>query len=114
MRLFEGDQLLDGSFISGVVDVELVAFEVAEAEDDMGKFLRGEAIDGGASSGVVTDDGEGMLLSARGGGYRGVLGVCGGGGQDEQQEQTRVHNHPFVSEKYLKWMVCNEGVEIIN
>ena len=101
MSLFEGDQLLDRGGISGVADVELVAFEVAEAEDNMGEFPGREAVDGGAPSGVVTDDGEEMLLSA-----------CGGGGQsgnEEQKEQARVHNHPFVSEKYPKRVVCNAG-----
>jgi hypothetical protein len=82
---------------------------VAEAENNMGELAGGEAVDGGASSGVVADDGEGVWGDRAGPGRRGLsfCGGCGQGGCEKQEEQARVHNHPFVLEKYLKWVVCN-------
>jgi hypothetical protein len=67
---------------------------MAEAKNDMGELAGREAVDGGASPGVVADNGEGVF---------GVLGFCGGGGKggrEEQDEQASVHNHGFVMEKY--------------
>jgi len=49
--------VLDGGRVAGVADIEPVAFEVAEAEYDMGELADGEAVEGGASAGIVADDG---------------------------------------------------------
>src|SRR5579863_2749786 len=52
VRLLEGDQFFNGGGIPRIIHVKLIAVEVAEAENDMGEFAGGEAVDGRASTGV--------------------------------------------------------------
>jgi hypothetical protein len=61
----------DGSGVPGVADVQAIAFQVTEAEEDMGEFVGGETVQGGAPAGVITYDGW-----MGGSGWLG-LGCCG-------------------------------------
>ena len=55
--LFEGHHVQDSSGVSRIAYIEQVAFEVTEAEDDVGKLTCCEAVDVGSSPGIIADNG---------------------------------------------------------
>ena len=78
----------DGSCISCIIHVEAVAFQVAEAEDDMGQFAGGEAVDVRPLSCIIADDGQFFLTVG------GRLGEAGLRQQDkgEGEKHRKLHN----------------------
>ena len=50
--------MADNCAVVGVVDMEEVAFEAAEAKYDVCQFFGREAVDGAVAAGIVADDGE--------------------------------------------------------
>ena len=80
--------MLDSSGVSCIGDVEQVAFQVAEAEDDMGQLACREAVDVGSSSGIIADDGQFFLA----GGGRLGKGALGQKGEGDGEKDAGVHN----------------------
>ena len=72
--LFQGHHVHDSSGISCIFYMEHVAFQVTEAEDDMGQLVCSEAVDVSSPAGIIANDGQFFLAAGVGRLGKGALG----------------------------------------
>lgn len=55
--IFQLDHMPDSGRVFGGINKKAIAIEMTEAEQDMGELAGGETVQGGASAGIIADDG---------------------------------------------------------